>query len=176
MAEPLDPESQRIRGYLIAQAARLTIPELIEKVRTDSLQLWEAASEIPRNRLGERPGAEDWSAEEVLNHVLLMTENGVNAITGILSSGAVPPRITDTMLPGGRTGFASAADYRAAFEALRTPLYAVVSAAEGHEHPDVKITHPQFGGFTWREWFLFMRVHDLDHMRQLQSNAAAFNA
>ena len=103
-------------------------------------------------------------------------KNGVNAITGILSSGAVPPRITDTMLPGGRTGFASAADYRAAFEALRTPLYAVVSATKGDKHPDVKITHPQFGGFTWREWFLFMRVHDLDHMRQLQSNAAAFNA
>jgi hypothetical protein len=22
---------------------------------------------------------------------------------------------------------------------------------------------------SWREWLLFMRVHDLDHMRQLQA-------
>jgi len=176
VADPTDPEFLRIRGYLIAQAARLALPDLVDKVRTDSLQLWDAASAIPAGRFEERPTVEDWSAEEVLNHVLLMTENGVNAITGILASGAVPPRITDAMLPGGRAGFTSAADYRTAFEALRDPLYAAVSEAKGDEHLDVKITHPQFGGFSWREWFLFMRVHDLDHMRQLQANAAAFKA
>jgi len=38
----------------------------------------------------------------------------------------------------------------------------------------VKMKHPWFGEFSWREWLLFMRVHDLDHARQLQAIAAAF--
>ncbi|MBK9341723.1 MAG: hypothetical protein IPN07_01475 [Dehalococcoidia bacterium] len=47
--------------------------------------------------------------------------------------------------------------------------------AKGDEHLDVKMTHSWFGEFSWREWFLFMRVHDLDHMRQLQAIAAALS-
>jgi len=40
----------------------------------------------------------------------------------------------------------------------------------------VKITHRQFGPLSWREWLLFMRVHDLDHMRQLQAISRHFAA
>lgn len=170
------PEEERIRGYLIGQAAKLSIPELIDKVRTDSLQVWEAAAAVPADKFGDRPTDGEWSASEVLNHVLAMTENSTSSITGILRDGTLPPRIRDTMEPGGRPGFLSADDYRRAFDVTRVPLYEAVANATGDERLDVKIEHPNFGGFSWREWFLFMRVHDLDHMRQLQAIATAFDA
>jgi hypothetical protein len=168
------PEEERIRGYLIAQAAKLSLPDLIEKVRTDALQVWDAAAAVPAGRFSDRPADGEWSAAEVLKHVLTMTENSSSSITGILRDGALPPRILDTMEAGGRPGFLSAEDYRRAFDETRVPLYEAVAKAEGDERLDVKIEHPNFGGFSWREWFLFMRVHDLDHMRQLQAIASAF--
>src|SRR5262245_57092972 len=61
-------EVQRVRSYLLAQANKLTIPELVEKVRNDSAAVWVAAAAVPADRLTERPGAEDWSAAEVLTH------------------------------------------------------------------------------------------------------------
>lgn len=42
-----------------------------------------------------------------------------------------------------------------------------ISSATGDEYPDIKWEHGVFGDLNWREWLLFMRVHDLDHARQI---------
>jgi hypothetical protein len=67
MAAPTD-EDQRVRGYLLAQANKLSISELVEKVRRDVLPLREAAAAVPPGRFSERPGTDDWSAAEVFTH------------------------------------------------------------------------------------------------------------
>ena len=169
-----DDESQRIRSYLVTQAQKLTIPELVAKVRNDTTPLREAAVAVPAGRFSERPGPDDWSAAEVCTHVLAMNEQGASAIEGILDRGALPPRITDQMAKGARPGLQRAAEYWEAFTARRERLYERVLRASGDEHLDVKIGHPMFGPFSWREWLLFMRVHDLDHTRQLQAIARHF--
>src|SRR5207237_228116 len=104
-------EFQRIRGYLQAQAAKLTIPDLVEKVRTDTAPLREIGAAVPPDRFGERPGSDDWSAAEVYTHVLQMNDLGVASIEGILDSGALPPRIDDVMTGETRRDLKSAGDY-----------------------------------------------------------------
>jgi hypothetical protein len=168
------PDADRVRGYILAQAAKLSLPELVEKVRTDSLQVREAAESVPAERFRERPAEGDWSAAEVWTHVLQMSEHGAASITGILDSGTKPAAISDTISGETRAGLDNAAAYWEAFEASRAPLYERVLAADGTEHLEVKLTHPWFGELSWREWFLFMRVHDLDHTRQLQAIGEAF--
>lgn len=167
-------ESERVRGYLIAQANKLSIPELVEKVRTDCAALQEAGASVPGARFADRPADGEWSAAEVWTHVLQMSEHGASAITGILDSGAIPPRASDTISGETRQGLESSEDYWQAYTAIREPFYQRVLKANGDEHLEVKMTHPMFGEFSWREWLLFMRVHDLDHTRQLQAIAAAF--
>ena len=167
-------ESDRIRSYLIAQAAKLSIPELMEKVRTDSSALKEAGESVPAARFADRPAEGEWSAAEVWTHVLEMSEHGSAAIAGILDTGVRPERARDVISGETRAGLSDTQAYWEAYLAIRNPLYERVAKADGTEHLDVKITHPMFGDFSWREWFLFMRVHDLDHMRQLQALAAAF--
>lgn len=162
-------EVERVRGYLIAQAAKLSLPDLVDKVRADSTQLKAAADAVPEARFHERPGPEDWSAAEVMTHVLDMTERGAAAIEGILDTGALPPRIDDQLRHEERSDLRGAGDYWRAFESRRERLYNRVLQATGDEHLDVTITHPNFGALNWREWLLFMRVHDLDHMRQIQA-------
>lgn len=169
-----DSEAERIRSYLISQANKLSIPDLVAKVRDDSAALQDAAAAVPSEKFDDRPGPDDWSAAEVFTHVLDMTENGARAIEGIIENGAAPPRIRDEMRHEQRRDLRNAADYWQAFESRRGQLYEHVLSAKGDEHLDVKITHPTFGDFSWREWLLFMRIHDLDHMRQLQSIAEHF--
>jgi uncharacterized damage-inducible protein DinB len=169
-------EFQRIRGYLVAQANKLTIPELVEKVRRDTLPLWDAAASVPAERFTDRPGPEEWSAAEVLTHVLDMNEHGAVAIEGIIAEGARPPSINDELRHEQRAGLTSAEDYRRVWSPRREQLYERVAQARGDEHLDVMITHPMFGPLSWREWFLFMRIHDLDHTRQLQTIAQQVQA
>lgn len=167
-------ERERIRGYLVTVANRLSIPELVEKVRQDVLPLREAALAVPPERFGERPAPGEWSAAEVLGHVLEMNEWGAAAIEAVLEGRPLPPPASDEIGATARALPASAAAFWAAFEPRREALLARVRQAEGSEHLDRTLRHPFFGDLTWREWLLFMRVHDLDHLRQVQAIARAF--
>lgn len=166
-------EAQRIRGYLVAQAARLTLPQLVDKLRRDVLPLRAAAGRVPADRFRERPAEGEWSAAEVFTHVLEMTEHGDAAIGAIIAGGQ-PMRVRDAISGRVAAGLTGAEDYWGAFEALREPFYERVLRARGDEHLDVTIPHPTFGPLNWREWLLFMRVHDLDHTRQIEAIAERF--
>lgn len=167
-------EDDRVRSYIIAQANKLSLPELVEKVRKDSAPLEQVAATVPADHFFDRPAKDDWSAAEVFTHILEMNESGATAIPAIIDSGVRPERVRDQVSGSTREGLKTAADYWAAFIGPREQLLAKVLTAKGDEHLDVKITHPQFGAMSWREWLLFMRVHDLDHMRQLQTLASHF--
>ncbi|WP_322797264.1 DinB family protein [Tepidiforma sp.] len=167
-------EAERIRSYLVAQAARLTIPQLVEKVRADCAPLADVARAIPADRFRERPAPGEWSAAEVWSHIIHMNESGADAIEAILAGQPPPSPIPDRLGPADP----ALADGAAAFEryrARREELLERVAAARGDEHLHLTIRHPMFGDLTWREWFLFMRVHDLDHLRQLQAIAAGLD-
>ena len=63
-------EQKRIRGYLVAQGAKLAPGEIVEKVRAAMGDLRAAALTVPAARFDERPEPEEWSANEVLAHVV----------------------------------------------------------------------------------------------------------
>ena len=175
MTTPTD-EDLRVRNYLIAQANKLSIPELVEKVRKDTAPLQAVGAAVPKDHFTERPSADDWSAAEVYTHILDMNERGARAIEGILDHGTLPPPISDTMTGGTRANLTNAEQYWQTYSARREALLERALRASGDKHLDIKITHSQFGALSWREWLLFMRVHDLDHMRQLQTLTAHFAA
>ncbi len=167
-------ERERIRSYLVTVANRLSIPELVEKVRQDVLPLREAALAVPPERFTERPAPGEWSAAEVLGHVLEMNEWGAESIEAVLDDRPLPPPPSDEVGATARSLPPSAAAFWDAFEPRREALLDRVLRAEGSEHLERKLGHPLFGDLTWREWLLFMRIHDLDHLRQLQAIARAF--
>ena len=66
----MDEEQARIRGYLVAQGAKLSPAAIVEKVRAAMAALKAAAAAVPAARFGERPAPEEWSGNEVMAHVL----------------------------------------------------------------------------------------------------------
>ncbi len=175
MPGPTEGESASVRGYLIAQAAKLSPAELAAKLRADAAPLREIAAAVPASRFHERPAEGEWSAAEVLTHVLEMNEHGQAAVTRILDEGVAPEGVATDNRPGARPGMESGEDFWRAFEPIREKLLARVATATGEEHPDPRIVHTWFGPLSWREWTLFMRVHDLDHLRQLEGIVAALS-
>ncbi len=166
----MDEEQQRIRGYLQTQAAKLSIADLADKVRNDMEQVHLAATAVPAARFCEQPGAAEWSANEVMAHVLDSARAGTTAIRRVIDTGSVPPPATDQVRKTATEQ--NAQEWWDALVADRQSLFQHVNAANGDEHLDVTWEHPFFGPLNWREWLLFQRIHDLDHARQLQAITA----
>lgn len=167
-------EQQRIRGYLQAQGAKQTPGEIVAKVEAAMADLAKAARAVPAARFGERPEPEEWSANEVLAHVVAADTYFGGGIVAILEGRPTPKR-------GGGRGIENAPNRTADawLEILgkqRGILFERVRAADPGARLDVTIEHPFFGPLNWRETLLFTRLHDLDHAGQLGKIAAALGA
>ena len=158
-------EQARIRSYLQAQAAKLSPSAIVDKVRAAMAELRSAADAVPSARFDERPQAGEWSAGEVMAHVVDAGRHFGGAIVAVLDGrtpAAVEARPSDA--PVRR----SAAEWHAVLQRDREALFDRVAAADPGAAPAATIEHPMFGPLTWRETLLFMRLHDLDHAGQLR--------
>jgi hypothetical protein len=169
----MDEEQQRIRGYLQSQAAKLSVADLVSKVRADMEQVREAAQAVPAERFFDKPAPGDWSANEVMAHVVGGAKGGTEAIIGVIESGTPPggpAAARDRMEATERRH--TAEEWWQSLVDDRERLFERASKASGEEHLDVTWEHPFFGPLNWREWLLFQRIHDVDHARQMQALTA----
>jgi hypothetical protein len=163
-------EQLRIRSYLTAQSAKLAPPEIVDKVRAAMDQLRSALVGVPSARFDERPAPEEWSANEVMAHVVTAGRYFGDALVRLLDG-----------LPGGgvrdrleRDVPRQSADlWWALLERDRAALFERVRGADPQSRLEGTVDHPFFGPLNWRETLLFMRLHDLDHAGQLQKIGAA---
>ena len=170
----MNEEQARVRGYLVAQGAKLTPAAIVEKVRAAMAALKAAAAAVPAARFGERPAPEEWSGNEVMAHVVAADGYFGGGIQRLLAGQPAPPR------PGRRgvegAPLLSAEAWYRALAQQREGMFAAALAADPAAVPDARIEHPMFGPLTWRETLLFTCLHDLDHAGQLQKIATAFAA
>ena len=163
-------EQLRIRGYLTAQAAKLTPTEIVEKVRVAMLQLRAAANAVPPARFGDPPAAGEWSANEVMAHVVEAGRHFGGAVQRLLD-GQPPGAPRDA--PARDTTPRPLETWWALLERDRTALFERVLGADPRARLEATVEHPFFGPLNWREALLFLRLHDLDHAGQLQKVAGA---
>ena len=167
-------EQLRIRSYLEAQGAKLAPPAIIEKVRAAMADLRAAADAVPPARFSERQEPGEWSANEVLAHVVAAGAHFGDTIVSALDSRPQPPRIEGWGIEGAPAR--TAAEWCDLLARDRESLFERVLRADPLAHLERPIEHGMFGPLNWRETLLFMRLHDLDHAGQLQKIAAALTA
>jgi len=164
-------EALRIRGYLTAQGAKLSPEQLIGRVQEAMVKLREAAVSVSPTRFTDPPAPGEWSANEVMAHVVEADRHFGGAIVNILDG-----------RPPGEPRDAAARDTRprpleewwSLLERDRAVLFEKVRRADPAARLDATIPHPFFGPLNWRETMLFIRIHDLDHAGQLAKVAGAF--
>ena len=163
-------ETLRIRGYLTAQGAKLSPEQIIGKVQEAMAKLREAASAVPRARFAESPAAGEWSANEVMAHVVEAGRHFGDAIVRILD-GQAPGEPRDVAARD--TAPRSLDEWLALLERDRAALFQRVRSSDPMARLEATVPHPFFGWLNWRETLLFMRLHDLDHAGQLAKVAGA---
>ncbi len=167
-------EQKRIRGYLEAQGAKLAPSAIVDKVREAMGRLRAAAVAVPAARFAEAPAPGEWSANEVMAHVV---DAGRHFGEGILHA-------LDGRPPGERRHAEerpaaprhTAAEWLATLERDREQLFDRALRAEPSARLEQSISHGFFGLLNWRETLLFIRVHDLDHAGQLEKIATALGS
>jgi len=167
-------EQKRIRGYLEAQGAKLPPAAIVEKVREAMGRLRAAAVAVPPARFAEAPAPGEWSANEVMAHVV---DAGRHFGEGILHA-------LDGRPPGERRHADErpaapshpATEWLAMLDRDREALFARALRADPGARLEQSISHGFFGLLNWRETLLFIRVHDLDHAGQLEKIGAALGA
>lgn len=171
-------ERERIRADLVEKAGASSVEELIARVEAGMAELVEAAEAVPKERFGERPPGEDWSPLDCLRHVVHWNSEVARAVLhaaltgevvgGPIPAGALPP--DDAGVPSERDALLDA------MTQSNASLYEHVRAADPGSFLEVRWEHPFFGMLNWREWLLFLRLHSLDHARQLTAMRDALGA
>jgi hypothetical protein len=163
----------RVREYLLAQGDKLSPAAIVEKVRESQAAVLAAAERLPAASLATAPAAGEWSAAEVLQHVINSGESvGRRIVETIEQRGAAAVLFEDRLEHAGAGLTLPRA--RELLLADREALFAATLAADPAAHLDVPaIEHMWFGPLNWRSALLFLRVHDLDHARQIEALTAA---
>lgn len=168
--EAMTDEQARIRSYLTVQAAKLAPREIVDKVQAAMGQLRAVAETVPAARFHEPPAPGEWSANEVMAHVVEAGRHFGGAVVRLLD-GLPPGAPRDA--PARDTASRPLDTWWTLLEQDRGPLFARVLAADPAARLDATVEHAFFGPLNWRETLLFMRLHDIDHAGQLQKIAAA---
>ena len=169
--EATNAEFARVRGYLQAQGAKLSPEQIIGKVQEAMGQLRAAAAAVPAARFTDPPAPGEWSANEVMAHVVEAGRHFGGAIVRVLD-GQSPGQPRDAAARD--TSPRPLEEWWGLLERDRDALFTRVRSVHPMARLEATIPHPFFGALNWRETLLFMRLHDLDHAGQLQKVVAAF--
>ncbi|MCY3918586.1 MAG: DinB family protein [Chloroflexi bacterium] len=167
MAGPDKAESARVSSYLLAQGEKHSWLELWPRVVKGRLDFLDAIAGVSEEQAAFHPQAGDWSIQEVAQHVLTSSQAVAGLIEALVAGKAGP----DVANADRARELASASLAELRRELLRG---SVDFSAIGTRFPDdaslePTAPHPFFGPLHCRAWFLFQRVHDQDHARQVQA-------
>ena len=162
-------EVARVRSYLASQAMKRTPEQLVETLREAHRQFLAAAAAVADPLFRVAPANGEWSAADVLGHMLIIAAIDERAIPAVIERGEQPPDVIDLVSPA--PADLTREQMLKELERLRERLNASVVKADPSAHLDILWNHNEFGAMNWREWLLFARVHTLDHTRQMQSIA-----
>jgi len=132
-----------------------------------------AAVAVPPARFAEAPAVGEWSANEVMAHVV---EAGRHFGEGIVRALAgMPPGERRHAEERPAAPSHTAAEWLAMLDRDREQLFDRALRADPTARLEQSISHGFFGMLNWRETLLFIRIHDLDHAGQLEKIATALN-
>jgi uncharacterized damage-inducible protein DinB len=166
MTSDQQTEFDRIRGYLNSQGERSSHSEIWPRAIKARMQLLDSLEKVNDEQASWAPSDENWSIKEVALHIL-NSSRSVRQIVHSLSegkdadsSGIEPPR---------KTTDAPVAEL---YDELRDDgIEWTVAITALPQMPPLEPTanHSMFGDLHARAWHLFQRVHDLDHMNQIEA-------
>lgn len=116
-----------------------------------------------------KPAPDAWSILELMDHIVTI-KTFMGVLCRSLSQGAWPPGLTaewqEERLQDGATAarHATLDDARAAEQAAHDSLIGFVRSITPAMDTDKTFSHFLFGEMNCRQWAMFQRIHDYDHV------------
>ncbi len=164
-----DNEIDRVSSYLLAQGEKYSWIQLWPRVVDARIDFLDTLNRVSAEQAAWKPGPDDWSIEEVAQHVLDGSRRNADMIHN-LSFGREPnlgPQGIGAIDPAQR---AADLDWPDLVNALLDDSRTFGNVIDGLPEPpsyEIRPSHPYFGPLHSRAWFMFQRVHDLDHVNQV---------
>jgi hypothetical protein len=159
----LTEDQQRVHGYLMSQGEKYSWLELWPRVLSPRLQLIEALDGLTTEQAEARTSADEWTIMEGLRHEIAVTRatlHNVERLAGVSVSDATQERDPEEL----------------SLEELRRELilngtqFGTLAAALPEDAPlEPTAPHGNFGDLHCRAWYIFQRIHDVDHVNQFHS-------
>ena len=138
-------------------------------------QVLDAIAPLTDAQAKQKPSDGGWSVLDAMAHVVT-TKQVCAGLCGSLASGLRPPGIgpewEEESAQDGITNvtFETLAAAREAAETVHQQLLGTISKLDS-ANLDVRFKHYIFGPLNAREWAVFQRIHDGDHIAQIRAMA-----
>ena len=159
-------EFARLQSYLNGQGEQNSHAQIWPRAVKARMQLLDSLEKVTDDQAAWAPSAEDWSIKEVALHILNGSRS-TRRIVQALSQGETAD--SSGIEPARKTTDASIIEL---YDQLRDDgIDWAVAISQLPQTPPLEPTanHSMFGDLHARAWHLFERVHDLDHMNQIEA-------
>jgi uncharacterized damage-inducible protein DinB len=163
----MTPEEERVREYLISQGEKYPFKELWVRSIAARLELIKEVSEVNQKQADFSFDSDEWTISEILEHVVTSTYRVTNLISELAlgitgdSSNIDPPRkMSNLSIDELRKGLLDGA----------FKWTSMTDNLPATPNMDQMSNHSFFGDLHAGGWYLFQRVHDLDHLNQVRNN------
>ena len=166
-------EFERIHAYLSGQGEKYDCAALWRRIVAARLELLDALDGVTDEQAAFKPSPDDWSIREVAQHIL-KSSRGTRGLVQRLAAGEGPgagdDRVFETPHEATDVPIQSLRD-----ELLHDGLAWAAATEDLPPRPALEPTapHMMFGPLHARAWYLFERVHDIDHANQVKAVKAA---
>lgn len=159
----------------IAEHAGKDPAQIAEVVQEGHDEILDAIAQLTDEQATHKPSDDDWSVLDAMAHVVT-TKQVCAGLCGSLAGGSRPPGIgpewEEEPAQDGVTTvrFQTLAAAREAADTAHQQLMGNISKLDS-ANLDVRFKHYIFGPMNAREWAVFQRVHDGDHIAQIRAMA-----
>ena len=158
-------ERNRVAGYLLSQGEKYGWLELWPRVVRGRLEFVDAIRDVTEQQGDFRPEQGAWTIREVAHHVLAGSRAVAETIERLARGEAADSvRWTD---PAKEPAAASLADLQREILADSVVFSNLATRFPDDVSLESTAPHSFFGPLHCRAWFIFQRVHDQDHARQV---------
>ncbi len=161
--QQLTEEQQNVHNYLRGQGEKYSWLDLWPRVARPRLDLLAQLDGITADQAEARTSADEWTIMEGLRHEIAVTRSTLHIVERL--SGVTVSDPADEVDPA-ELSFEELRN-----ELLRNGIQFGELAAALPEDADLEPTHPHgnFGDLHCRAWYIFQRIHDVDHVNQFRS-------
>jgi len=163
----MTPEEQRVREYLISQGEKYPFKQLWIRAIAARLELIKEVSDVSQNQADFSFHKDEWAISEILEHVINSTSRVTDLISD-LTSGAIGD--SSDIDPPRELSHSNIDELRGQILEGAFKWTAMTDNLPDTPNMENNSDHGFFGDLHAGGWYMFQRVHDLDHLNQIRNN------